>query len=146
MMLDRGQELDWFSSREIIVEAVVAGLAFYLFVVHMFTAERPFLPPGLFKDRNFASAIMMIFCVSSLMLATVVAAGALSAEPGGLPGLYRRLGDGAARHRHHHLDVPRRPAGHAGGSAQDHGGRPADPRLGALHHEHLDARRHRRPR
>ena len=70
MMLDRGQELDWFGSREIIVEAVVAGLAFYLFVVHMFTAEKPFLPPGLFKDRNFASAIVMVFCVSSVMLAT----------------------------------------------------------------------------
>ena len=70
MMLDRGQVLDWFSSREIIVEAVVAGLAFYLFVVHMFTADRPFLPPGLFKDRNFASAIIMVFCVSSVMLAT----------------------------------------------------------------------------
>ncbi len=70
MMLDRGQELDWFSSREIIVEAVVAGLAFYLFVVHMFTADKPFLPAGLFKDRNFASAIIMIFCISSVMLAT----------------------------------------------------------------------------
>ena len=70
MMLDRGQELDWFSSREIMIEAVIAGLAFYLFVVHMFTAEKPFLPPGLFKDRNFASAIIMIFCVSSLMLST----------------------------------------------------------------------------
>ncbi len=70
MMLDRGQELDWFSSREIIIEAVLAGLAFYLFVVHMFTADKPFLPPGLFKDRNFASAIIMVFCVSSVMLAT----------------------------------------------------------------------------
>src|SRR4029079_19779676 len=36
----------------------------------MFTADRPFLPPGLFKDRNFSSAIAMIFCVSSVMLAT----------------------------------------------------------------------------
>jgi DHA2 family multidrug resistance protein len=69
-MLDRGQILDWFSSREIIVEAVVAGLAFYLFIVHMFTADKPFLPPALFKDRNFASAIIMVFCVSSVMLAT----------------------------------------------------------------------------
>ena len=70
MMLDRGQEQDWFASREIIVEAVVAGLAFYLFVVHMFTAEKPFLPAGLFRDRNFASAIVMIFCISSVMLST----------------------------------------------------------------------------
>src|SRR4029077_20994101 len=70
MMLDRGQELDWFSSREIIGSAGIAGLAFYPVVVHMFHAEKPFLPPGLFKDRNFASAIIMIFCVSSLMLST----------------------------------------------------------------------------
>jgi MFS transporter, DHA2 family, multidrug resistance protein len=70
MMLDRGQELDWFSSREIIVEAVLAGLGFYLFFVHMFTADKPFLASGLFKDRNFASAIVMVFCVSSVMLAT----------------------------------------------------------------------------
>src|SRR5438094_10263640 len=41
-MLDRGEQLDWFSSREIVVEAVVAGLAFYLFLVQTFTVARPF--------------------------------------------------------------------------------------------------------
>ncbi len=70
MMLDRGQTLDWFSSREIMVEAVLAGLGFYLFVVHMFTADKPFLPPALFRDRNFAAGMVMVFCVSSVMLAT----------------------------------------------------------------------------
>jgi len=70
LMLDRGQEQDWFGSREIITEAVLAGLGFYLFVVHMCTSEKPFLPAGLFKDRNFASAIVMVFCVSSVMLST----------------------------------------------------------------------------
>jgi MFS transporter, DHA2 family, multidrug resistance protein len=70
MMLDRGQTLDWFSSPEIIAEAVLAGLGFYLFVVHMATAEKPFLSPGLFKDRNFTAGMVMVFCVSSVMLAT----------------------------------------------------------------------------
>jgi DHA2 family multidrug resistance protein len=70
MMLDRGQELDWFSSREIIVEATLAGLGFYLFIVHMFTADKPFLSPGLFRDRNFAAGMVMVFFVSSVMLAT----------------------------------------------------------------------------
>jgi DHA2 family multidrug resistance protein len=72
MMLDRGQELDWFSSREIMVEAVVAGLGFYLFVVHMLTSERPFLSRALFRDRNFSAGMVMVFCLSSLMLATAV--------------------------------------------------------------------------
>jgi DHA2 family multidrug resistance protein len=70
MMLDRGQTLDWFSSPEIIAEATLAGLGFYLFIVHMWTAEKPFLSAGLFKDRNFSSGMVMVFCVSSVMLAT----------------------------------------------------------------------------
>ena len=53
MMLDRGEQLDWFSSTEIVVEAVVAALAFYLFLVQIFTAKQPFIDPQIFKDRNF---------------------------------------------------------------------------------------------
>ena len=71
LMLDRGQVLDWFSSPEIIIEAVIAGLGFYLFIVHMLTSEKPFLSIGLFKDRNFISGMVMVFCVSSVMLATI---------------------------------------------------------------------------
>lgn len=70
LMLDRGQIMDWFTAREIVVLAVVAGLAFYLFVVHMCMSAKPFLPTGLFTDRNFASAIIMVFCVSAIMQAT----------------------------------------------------------------------------
>lgn len=70
LMLDRGQTQDWFTSTEIIAEATIAGLCFYLFVVHMFTADKPFLPPALFKDRNFFAGIVMVSCVSSVMLAT----------------------------------------------------------------------------
>jgi DHA2 family multidrug resistance protein len=69
-MLDRGQNQDWFSSREIVIEAVLAGLGFYLFIVHMFTARRPFLPPGLFKDRNFVCGVSMVFCTATVMLAS----------------------------------------------------------------------------
>jgi DHA2 family multidrug resistance protein len=72
LMLDRGQELDWFSSREIMVEAVVAGTGFYLFIVHMVTSDKPFLSLGLFTDRNFSSGMVMVFCVSSVMLASGV--------------------------------------------------------------------------
>src|ERR1700676_4092463 len=41
LMLDRGQELDWFSAREIVIEATLAGLGFYLFTVHLFSAGQP---------------------------------------------------------------------------------------------------------
>ncbi len=60
MLLDRGQEKDWFSSREIIIEAVVAGVAFYLFLIQSFTARNPFVRPALFKNRNFAGGVVFI--------------------------------------------------------------------------------------
>ena len=70
MMLDRGQDKDWFSSGEIITEAVLAGLGIYLFVVHLATAERPFIMPRLFRDINFAAALAMMFAVGVMLLAT----------------------------------------------------------------------------
>src|SRR5258708_2187361 len=70
LMLDRGKKLDWFSSPEIIVEAVLPCLGLYLFVIHMFPAERPFLPPGLFRDRNFVCGVLMVFFTATVVLAS----------------------------------------------------------------------------
>ena len=53
LMLDRGQQLDWFSSGEIRIEAICAGLFFYLFVVQTLTAPKPFIRIVIFKDVNF---------------------------------------------------------------------------------------------
>ena len=50
------------------IEAVVAGLAFYLFIVHMFTAKAPLIPPRIFRDLNFSAGLVMIFAVANLGL------------------------------------------------------------------------------
>src|ERR1700728_4009706 len=34
IFLDRGEQLDWFSSSEILIEAIICGSAFYIFLVH----------------------------------------------------------------------------------------------------------------
>jgi MFS transporter, DHA2 family, multidrug resistance protein len=60
IMLDRGEQKDWFSSGEIMIEAIVAVSAFYLFLVHTFTAERPFVRPSLFRDRNFTAGVLFV--------------------------------------------------------------------------------------
>ena len=70
LMLDRGTDKAWFQSMEIVIEAVIAGLGAYLFVVHMITAKAPFIPPKIFKDRNFFSALFMMFVVGAMMLAS----------------------------------------------------------------------------
>jgi DHA2 family multidrug resistance protein len=71
LMLDRGELKDWFSSSEIMIEAGIAALCFYLFVVQAFTAEHPFLDPHLFADRNFVTALVFIFLVGIVLLATL---------------------------------------------------------------------------
>jgi DHA2 family multidrug resistance protein len=71
LMLDRGNSEDWFASREILLETVTAGLALYLFLVHMFTTDRPFIEPGLFKDRNFSVGVSLMLMVGVMLLATM---------------------------------------------------------------------------
>jgi DHA2 family multidrug resistance protein len=60
VMLDRGEQLDWFGSGEIVIEAIIGASAFYLFLVHTFTAPAPFVRPSLFRDRNFTAGIIFI--------------------------------------------------------------------------------------
>ncbi len=70
-MLDRGETLDWFGSREIIIEALLAGVGFYVFLVQFSLAPRPFLSPRLFTDRNFVVGITLYFTMGLIMYATL---------------------------------------------------------------------------
>ena len=63
VMLDRGEIKDWFGSGEIVIEAIIAASAFYLFVVHTLTAKKPFVRPELFRDRNFAAGVVFVSIV-----------------------------------------------------------------------------------
>jgi MFS transporter, DHA2 family, multidrug resistance protein len=71
VLLDRGEQLDWFGSGEILIEAIVAAAAFYLFLVHTFTSDAPFVSPALFRDRNFAAGTLFIFIVGVTYLASL---------------------------------------------------------------------------
>jgi DHA2 family multidrug resistance protein len=63
VLVDRGEELDWFGSGEIVTEAIIAVSAFYLFLVHTFTARDPFVKPSIFRDRNFTAGVLFIAIV-----------------------------------------------------------------------------------
>jgi len=71
VMLDRGQELDWLGSKEIVAEAIIAGSAFYVFLVHIFTAREPFLRPALFRDRNFTAGVLFVAIVGLTFYASL---------------------------------------------------------------------------
>ena len=63
ILLDRGEQLDWFASDEIWIEAVLAAGSFYVFLVHTFTSDKPFVNPRLFLDRSFVAGTLIIFTV-----------------------------------------------------------------------------------
>lgn len=71
MMLDRGPSLDWFSAPEIWIEAILAAISFWVFMVHTFTVEHPFFDRALAKDRNFVTASVFGFFVGTLLFSTM---------------------------------------------------------------------------
>jgi DHA2 family multidrug resistance protein len=72
LMLDRGQIKDWFTSTEICIEAAVAALALYLFVVHMLTGRRQrFVSPALFTDWNFIAGNIFIFVTGAALFSSL---------------------------------------------------------------------------
>lgn len=71
LFLDRGESQNWYSSMEIIIETGLAALAMYMFVIHMFTAKKPFLDPAMFADRNFVVGITVGFMMGVVLLATM---------------------------------------------------------------------------
>jgi DHA2 family multidrug resistance protein len=71
LFLDRGQNNDWFSSVETMLECSVAAVAFTLFLVHTMTTKRPFLPVELLGDRNFVTAALMNLSLGLLVFSVM---------------------------------------------------------------------------
>ena len=71
MMLDRGEQQDWFASAEIWIELAVMISAFWIFVVHTATTHDGFIDPHIFRDRNFTTGLIFIFMIGIILLASM---------------------------------------------------------------------------
>lgn len=71
LMLDRGGEVDWFSSTEIWVYLLLTISGLWVFVIHIFGAKKPFLDPRMFTDRNFVTGLIFIFVIGIILLASL---------------------------------------------------------------------------
>jgi DHA2 family multidrug resistance protein len=85
LVLSRGQRLDWYESPEIVAETCVAALAFYLFLAHSLTAERPFLNLRLLLDRNYALGMLLVFIYGMLNFTPIVLLPSLLQQHAGYP-------------------------------------------------------------
>ncbi|MGE0605437.1 MAG: DHA2 family efflux MFS transporter permease subunit [Xanthobacteraceae bacterium] len=71
MMLDRGEQLGWFDSMEIVLEAVIAGAGFYFFLAHSLTTPTPFVRFDIFKDRNYLGACFFMIILGLTLYGTM---------------------------------------------------------------------------
>jgi DHA2 family multidrug resistance protein len=71
LMLDRGEQLGWFDSGEIVLMAAISATAFYFFIAHSLTTERPFIPIEIFRDRNFIIGLVFMFVCGVMLVATM---------------------------------------------------------------------------
>ncbi|MGH8506334.1 MAG: DHA2 family efflux MFS transporter permease subunit [Stenotrophobium sp.] len=53
IVLDRGKQLDWFASSQIVILTLVAVVGFIAFLIWELTEEHPIVDLSLFKDWNF---------------------------------------------------------------------------------------------
>jgi len=85
LVLSRGQRLDWFDSPEIMIEAFVAALAFWVFVSHSLTAEKPFLNLRLLLNRNYALGLVLVLIYGMLNFTPMVLLPPLLQQHAGFP-------------------------------------------------------------
>jgi DHA2 family multidrug resistance protein len=71
MMLDRGEDLGWFDSPEVVIEGILSVVGFYFFLADSFTSKRPFIPLRIFRDWNFSIAVIFMFLIGIILLATM---------------------------------------------------------------------------
>ena len=54
LLLDKGQEADWFAANWIVGIAAISGCALVAFIIREFTAREPIVQLRVFHDRNFS--------------------------------------------------------------------------------------------
>jgi DHA2 family multidrug resistance protein len=71
LMLDRGEQLGWFSSTEIVAETIVSAVAFYFFLAHSLTTTTPFVRFAIFRDRNYLSGLLFMAVIGVVLFGTM---------------------------------------------------------------------------
>src|SRR6201996_490886 len=72
VLLDKGKDLDWFNSGQIVTLAILAVVGFTLFLIWELTEEHPIVDLTLFKRRNFTVATVAMLLAYGLFFGNVV--------------------------------------------------------------------------
>jgi len=72
VMLDRGQEDDWFGSHYILTLAIVSGVCLVSLVIWEWFRKDPIIEVRLFKNFNYLSSNLMMFTLGIMLFASLV--------------------------------------------------------------------------
>jgi len=72
VMLDRGQQDDWFGSSFIVTLAIIAGVGLISLVMWEWFAKHPIIDVRLFKNFNFLSSNLMMFLLGVVFFSSLV--------------------------------------------------------------------------
>ena len=72
IMLDKGKELDWFASGQIVLLAVVAVVGFVFFLIWELNEEHPVVDLRLFAGRNFTMGAVVLSVAYGVFFGSVV--------------------------------------------------------------------------
>ena len=91
IVLDKGQEADWFGADWICWFAVISVAAFISFIMWEFSVEHPLVNLRILPSRNFATGVMLMTVVGTHSLRHDGGVAAVSANADGLSGAAKRL-------------------------------------------------------
>jgi DHA2 family multidrug resistance protein len=83
LLFDRGERIDWFSSKEAWIELAIAVSSFWILAIHIFTSDRTIWPKAMITDRNVLTGAIFMFVVGLIALAV------MALLPPLLQGIYR---------------------------------------------------------
>ncbi|MDP1584424.1 MAG: DHA2 family efflux MFS transporter permease subunit, partial [Bradyrhizobium sp.] len=72
--LDRGEQLGWLGSGEIIAEFIISAVGFYYFFAHSLTTAKPFIQFALFRDKNFVGGCVFMSVMGVVLFSTMALA------------------------------------------------------------------------
>jgi DHA2 family multidrug resistance protein len=72
VVMDRGEDDDWFGSSFIVVMALVAFLGIVGAILWLLVAKKPIVDLAVFKDKNFTAGCLMIGAMGSILYGSAV--------------------------------------------------------------------------
>ena len=72
VMLDRGEENDWFGSTYILAFGIIGALGIAGAIAWLFYTDRPVVNLRVFADRNFAVGSVIIFSIGAILYSSAV--------------------------------------------------------------------------